>query len=512
MCLYAIFTAMLRLLPIFLLALIGFPTLLQAQLTTSTEIEAASTRQFPLAVKQLREFVAVPNDGHFPEQIQANIDWVTPYLERLGLATEVIRINDVPFVLAQRIYHPDRKTVLFYLQIDGQPVDVSEWDQIDPFTVTLKHKNSNGEWQEVEDTDLGPENRLFGRSTSDSKGPALSLLNAFAILNGEGVTPAYNVKLILDFQEEMSSPQLPELVRTNKNKLAADRLVVMDGTRHVSNLPTLTFGARGIATTTLRVFGPRQPMHSGQYGNFVPNPVFRLSKLLAGMKDDDGRVLIPGWYDGISLSEAEKKAMNAVPENSDSIAARIGIARPEQVGGTYQEALAYPTLNVRGLKAAYVGGAARTIIPDEAIAMIDIRLVPESDGVRLLKLLRDYVENSGYHLVDEEPTEAERRKHDKIAALYGKMKYAAYRTPFDSDIGHWLNRALIRTFDARPVNMRTTGGSQPISPFIKALGLPAVSVRIPNPDNNIHAANENLRLGNYLEGIRTCVGVLTEEL
>jgi acetylornithine deacetylase/succinyl-diaminopimelate desuccinylase-like protein len=507
-----IFTAMLRLLPILLLALIGFPADLPAQLFTSSEIEIASTKQFPLAVKQLREFVAVPNDGHFPKQIQANIDWVRPYLEKLGLETEIIRINDVPFVLAQQTYHPNRSTVLFYLQIDGQPVDASQWDQVDPFTATLKAKSQDGEWLEVGDTDLDPETRLFGRSTSDSKGPALSLLNAFAILNDKGVTPAYNVKLILDFQEEMSSPQLPELVRTNKEKLAADRLVVLDGTRHVSNLPTLTFGARGIATSTLRVFGPRQPMHSGQYGNFVPNPVFRLSKLLAGMKDDDGLVLIPGWYDGISLTEEEKKAMNAVPENSDSIAARIGIARPERVGGTYQEALAYPTLNVRGLKAAYVGGAARTIIPDEAIAMIDIRLVPESDGERLLNLLREYVEGSGYHLVGEEPTEAERQKHDKLAALYSKMKYAAYRTPFDSDIGRWLNRALTRTFDARPVNMRTTGGSQPISPFIQALGLPAVSVRIPNPDNNIHAANENLRLGNYLEGIRTCVGVLTEEL
>ncbi|WP_273444194.1 M20/M25/M40 family metallo-hydrolase [Neolewinella agarilytica] len=496
------------------LALLSSTT--SCQRWTEQAITSASEAHFPAAIQDLRDFVAIPNDGHYPEQILANVNWAGPRLGSLDFNTQVLTVNEVPFVLATKEYHPDRPWVLFYLQIDGQPVDASQWDQPSPFEVALKRMDAHGQWQTIPwpagDKVPEPDDRFFGRSTSDSKGPALSLINALEILRDRGEKPAFNVKLILDFQEEMSSPQLPELVRQYRQEMAADRLVVMDGTRHVSNLPTLTFGARGIATTTLRVFGPRQPMHSGQYGNFVPNPVFRLSKLLAGMKDDDGRVLIPGWYDGIELSEEEKKRMNAVPENADSIAARIGIARPERVGETYQEALAYPTLNVRGLKAAYVGGAVRTIIPEEAIAMIDIRLVPESDGQRLLDALREYVEAQGYHLVREEPTEAERRTHDKIAALYGKVSYAAYRTPLDAPIGDWLGRALTRAFGTPPVKMRTTGGSQPISPFIQALGLPAVSVRIPNPDNNIHAANENLRVGNYLEGIRTCLGVLTESL
>ncbi len=490
---------------------------LASQRWSAQKISTLAAARFPAAVQELRDFVAVPNDGHYPEQIEANMDWVRRKLERLDLDTEVVAVNGIPFLLAERAYHPDQPWILFYLQIDGQPADASQWEQTDPFTATLKARGEDGTWQAIDwpaaDAPLDPEWRVFGRSTSDSKGPALSLLNALAILQAEGKVPAYNIKLILDFQEEMSSPQLPELVRQHPDKLAADRLVVMDGTRHVSNLPTLTFGARGIATTTLRVFGPRQPMHSGQYGNFVPNPVFRLSKLLAGMKDDDGRVLIPGWYDGIYLSDDEKRRMNNVPEHADSIAAQVGIARPERVGGTYQEALAYPTLNVRGLKAAYVGGAARTIIPEEAIAMIDIRLVPESDGERLLQLLHDYVRQQGYHLVKgEAPTETERRTYDKLAALYGKVSYAAYRTPLEAPIGAWLDRALTNVFETPPVKMRTTGGSQPISPFITTLGLPAVSVRIPNPDNNIHAADENLRLGNFMEGIRTCIGILLEEL
>lgn len=496
--------------------LLILPPLAFSQPWSAARIEEHSRAQFPAAVQDLRDFVAIPNDGHFPEQIQANIDWVVPELRERGLDVRTVVVNEVPFVVAQRTYRPGAKTVLFYLQIDGQPVDGDQWDQPDPFLVTLKQLDVDGAWQSIDwdrfPREFDPEWRVFGRSTSDSKGPALSLLHALSALEKAGATPAFNLKLILDFQEEMSSPQLPILVKEYGDLLAADRLVVMDGTRHVSNLPTLTFGARGIAMATIRVFGPSRPMHSGQYGNFVPNPVFRLSKLLAGMKDDDGRVLIPGWYDGIVLSEREKALLNSVPENADSIAAQIGIARPEQVGATYQEALQYPTLNVRGLKAAYVGGAARTIIPDEAIAMIDIRLVPESDGERLLGLLQAYVAGHGYHLVVDEPTAVERRTHDKIAGFYGKVSYGAYRTPFDSAIGQWLTRALTRTFDQAPVLMRTTGGSQPISPFIQALGLPAVSVRIPNPDNSIHAPNENLRLGNFLEGLQSCIGILTEEL
>ncbi|MBC6993563.1 M20/M25/M40 family metallo-hydrolase [Lewinella lacunae] len=487
---------------------------LPGQRWTAAAIETASQQQLALALAELREFVALPNDGKIAEQRAANGAWFVNALERRQLRAQTLVVNSIPFVFAEQVYHPGAPTVLFYCQLDGQPADPQAWDQADPFQVTLKAPGPDGSWTTLDwshlATGYAPEWRLFGRSTSDSKGPALALLHALDVLLAAGETPRFNVRIIGDLQEEISSPELPSLVAEYPDLLAAAYLVVMDGTRHVSNLPTLTFGARGIATANLRVFGPAQPMHSGQYGNFVPNPVFRLSKLIAGMKDDDGRVLIPGWYDGITLSEADKALLNAVPENADSIARAVGIARPERVGETYQESLQYPTLNVRGLRAAYVGNAARTIIPDEAIAMFDIRLVPESDGARLLGLLEAYIREQGYHLLTDEPTLADRHQYDKLAQFNGKVSYAAYRTELASPIGNWLRAASVRTFGAEPVLMRTTGGSQPIAPFIQALGLPAVSVRIPNPDNNIHAPNENLRLGNFLEGIRTCLGILTE--
>ena len=315
----------------------------------------------------------------------------------------------------------------------------------------------------------------------------------------------------MDFQEEMGSPGTPGAVKAYQDLLKADMLVIMDGTRHISNLPTLTFGARGIAKLTLKVFGPKNPLHSGQYGNYAPNPAFRLAKLLGSLKEDNGRVAIHGFYDGIELSDAEKAILNSVPEDQQALNKRLGISKSEAVGETYQEALQYPSLNVRGMQSAWVGKEVRTIIPSEAIAEIDMRLVPESEPNRLFGLIKAHILEQGFHIVENEPTAGERAAHDKLIAIDFSVSYLAFRTPYDSNIGIWLNQALTRAFGFAPVRMRTTGGSQPMGPFIQTLGVPAVSVRIPNPDNNIHSPNENLRLGNFMEGLQSCISVLTEK-
>ncbi len=340
----------------------------------------------------------------------------------------------------------------------------------------------------------------------------MCFLTALTILDKHKVKPNFNIKVIMDFQEEMSSPQLEWVVQNNKALLQSDMVLIMDGTRHVSNLPTLCFGARGIATATIKVFGPRHALHSGQYGNYAPNPVFAMSKLLAGLKDEQGRVTLPGFYDGIELTDLDKKALKEIPEDVAEINRTLGISRPDAVGETYQEAMQYPSLNVRGLRSGWVGNEVRTIIPEEVIAEIDMRLVPEASGEKLMGLLRNYITENGFHLVDGVPTEEERIQYPKLASMTYILGSAPFRTDLNTELGSWLSRAHERLFGNQFVKLRTTGGSQPIAPFIQTLNIPAVSVRIPNPDNSIHAPNENIRVGNFLEGIETMVGVLTEKL
>lgn len=486
-----------------------------AQLKSAEQIEKAAKDEFPHAIQEFRDFLKLPNDGHFIEQINNNMKWAISAFEKRGFQTQIITSPGAPHVLAEKQFVKKGKTVLFYLQIDGQPVDSSAWDQASPFIAELKVKK-NGRWEKIDwsnlEKSINPDWRIFARSASDSKGPAMCFLTALSILEKHKVKPNFNIKVIMDFQEEMSSPQLEWVVQNNKALLQSDMVLIMDGTRHVSNLPTLCFGARGIATVTLKVFGPRNALHSGQYGNYAPNPVFAMSQLLAGLKDEDGKVTLPGFYDGINLSEADKKALNEIPEDETEINKTLGIAKSEGVGATYQEAMQYPSLNVRGLRSAWVGKEVRTIIPEDVIAEIDMRLVPESAGERLVGILRNYIEQHGYHLVEGKPTDDERNQYPKLASMTYNLGSEAFRTDIDTELGNWLSRAHTRVFGNNFVKMRTTGGSQPIAPFIKTLNIPAVSVRIPNPDNNIHSPNENIRVGNFLEGIMTMVGVLTEKL
>lgn len=480
------------------------------------EIKAAARAKLPIAIEQLHAFLKLPNNGKFPEQVKRNLDWCGNTFQALGFTTKIIETEGAPLLYADKIYGKQYKNVLFYLQIDGQPVDTAAWDQENPFIPVLKEKTTENTWKTIpfpdKNDELDLDWRIYARSASDSKGPALSFISALEVLQEKKIRPLYNIKVIMDFQEELGSPYLPKAVERHKDLFQATYLFVMDGTRHVSNLPTLTFGARGIATARLVVFGPRYPLHSGQYGNFAPNPVFKMARLLNGLKDENGKVTLPGFYDGIELNEKEKQRLNDVPEHKDSIRTRIGVAKTDAVGGTYQEALQYPSLNIRGLQAGWVGDKVRTIIPDKVIAEIDMRLVPESDGERLIKLLEVYIVNQGYHLVDSVPKEKERAIYPKLARFTYKLGSKPFRTDMDSEIGEFLSSAMTKIYGQHFIKMRTTGGSQPMAAFIKTMDIPAVSIRIPNPDNNIHSPNENFRLGNFLEGIEMCLAILTQPL
>ena len=499
-----------------LLLLAGTP--LHAQIG-SDSIDALVAAHRDDAFRSYRALLRLPNDAHHHDDMRRVIAFVDSSFRALGFTTRELPTEGLPLLLAEKRWHAgEAPTVLVYLQSDGQPVDPSAWDQPDPFDPVLKERTANGEWQAVPwerlyDGAPDPEWRVFARSASDSKGPVAQFLATMAILEHAGITPAFNVKVIVDTEEELGSPHLPEAVEHFRDALAADMLVIFDGPPHASGAPTLTFGARGIATATLTTYGPVAPPHSGHYGNWAPNPVFPLAALLASMKDDAGRVTIPGWYEGITLDDATRAILEAVPDDEAAIRRSMGLAVNDSVAGSLQEALQYPSLNVRGLRAAWVGDEARTIIPATAVAELDIRLVKESDPDRLLGLLRAHVEERGFVVIgDRDPTEDERLQHPRIARLDSDVSYAAYRTAFDSPPGEWLTRALTRLHGAAPIRIRTSGGSIPISPFVETLGVPAVTVPTVNPDNNQHSPNENLRAGGFLDGLRTMIAVFAEPL
>jgi acetylornithine deacetylase/succinyl-diaminopimelate desuccinylase-like protein len=465
----------------------------------------------------LKELLAIPNDAHFPADIEENVQWCEIAFRSHGFHLKRLETATVPLLLATReCQNPDARTVLIYLQVDGQPVDPVHWYQEDPYEATLKRRAEEGGWETL-DWDLihdryDPEWRIFARSTSDSKGAVVMFLASLDALQDLQREPNFHMKVIMDFEEEIGSPRLPGAVSTYREDLAADMLIIFDGPRHITNRPTLTFGARGISTITLTVYGPYLPQHSGHYGNFAPNPAIRLSQLIGSMKDDSGRVVIPGFYEGITIDEETREILRQVPDDEKYIMANIGIAEADKVAPTYQESLQYPSLNVRGMASGWVGEERRTIIPATATAEIDIRLVSESDPDRLIALVRKHIADRGYHMVSDRPTQRERLTYSRICRFESNTSYLAFRTDFDSDVGLWLHRSLKKAFSEEPIRQRTSGGSIPISPFVTTLGIPAVTVPTVNRDNNQHSPNENLRIGNFIDGVRTMLAILMEPL
>lgn len=489
---------------------------LGAQPMPVDEIRERVDANYRDALALYRDFLSLPNDATYPDDILELVRWMEPQFEARGFNVRRIPTAGSPALYAERMTEGADRTVLVYLQSDGQPVDPSAWQQADPFQPVLKEQREDGSWDEILwnslDGEINPDWRVFARSASDSKGPMAQFLAAMDILNEAGTALDFNLKVIIDTEEELGSPHLSQAVIDNRELLAADLLLIFDGPPHASNEPTVKFGARGIVTITLVTYGPRVPQHSGHYGNYAPNPAFHLSRILATMKDGNGFVVIPGFYDGVELSDEVRQILKAVPDDEDAIREALGIASADMIGDNLQESVQYPSLNIRGLSSGWVGDEVRTIVPATATAEIDIRLVKESDPDRLVGLVRRHIERMGFHVIDGEPTDEERREHARLVSFSSNFSYAAYRSGFDEAAGRLARAGLVHLYGEEPILIRTSGGSIPISPFVETLDIPAASVPTVNIDNNQHSPNENIRLGSFKEGIAMLVAVLSQEM
>jgi len=486
----------------------------QSESLAADEIRRNVDDNVNVAVALYREFLSLPNDANHPDDIEKLVVWMEGAFGERGFETRRIPTEGSPALYAARLQENASKTVLVYLQADGQPVDPGAWAQSDPFVPVLKFRDSDGNWRAIDwpsiEERYDPDWRIFARSASDSKGPMTQFLMAIQLLDELGAAPDYNLKVIIDTEEELGSPNLAAAIRLHRDLLASDLLLIFDGPPHASNRPTVTFGARGIAAVTLVAYGPRVAQHSGHYGNFVPNPAFDMARILASMKSRDGIITIPGFYDGVELSDEVRTTLAAVPDDEAAILDSMGLSRADSLAPTLQEAIQYPSLNIRGMAAAWIGDESRTIIPPTATAELDIRLVSESNPERLIGLVRTHIEAQGYTVLDHAPSDAERRQYERIVSMNHDISYRAFRSPVDSPAGVMARAGLVALNGEEPILIRTMGGSIPISPIIAALDVPAAVVPTVNIDNNQHSPNENLRLGNFIDGIATLMSVLSQ--
>jgi acetylornithine deacetylase/succinyl-diaminopimelate desuccinylase-like protein len=494
---------------IFLLAS-AVPTLATNPAELKDQVDAYVRAHQKEIMEELVELLSIPDVAADRENIRLKAERLREMLAARGFSAELLETEGNPLVYGELRSPGAEGTLLLYCHYDGQPVDPSRWEQENPFQPVLRDGKLEDGARDIDfvgTTQFEPDWRLYARSASDDTSPIVALLVALDAIRASDKQPTSNLRVILDGEEEAGSPSLTPAIDRYRDKLEADLMLILDGPNHPSGRPTLVFGARGILSLELTVYGPKFPLHSGHYGNWAPNPAMRLAQLLASMKNDDGRVTIEGFYGGIEIPDEDRRAMDSVPDDHEALMELFGFAQPDAVGRSLQEAIQYPSLNIRGLSSAWVGGEARTIIPDRAVAAIDIRLVAETSGERLYEKVQGHIEGEGYLVVAEDPDDATRARHPKIVKVAWAVA-EAYRTPLNDPQAERLTGSLTRTWGQEPVRIRTSGGTVPISPFIQALGFPAIGVPIVNFDNNQHSPNENLRLGHFFDGIVTIAALL----
>ena len=485
---------------------------------------AEEVRSYRLAnedriMRELGEFLSIPNVASDTENIQQNADRLKGMLEARGVETHLLSIERRgPVVFGKLEAENAKRTIIFYAHYDGQPVDPSAWSDKSPFEPVLRDNaieaggkrilfpRSTSEAASAYQDDW----RIYARSASDDKSPIVAILAALDALRDKNIPLRVNLKFILEGEEEAGSAHLQQTLQLHKNLLKADLLITGDGPVHPSGRPLVFFGNRGDIGLDVTTYGPIRSLHSGHYGNWAPNPAMRLSQLLAAMKDVNGRVLIPGYYDDIEpLSTLEQSALNAMPANEADLQQELGIAKADGGGKKLMELLQEPSLNIRGLRSGNVGEQATNIVPDKAEASIDARLVKGEDPAKKFTQIANFIRKQGFFVVDHEPTLDERREHPLIAKVIDEGGYRASRTRMDLPVSKALVRVMQEATDGQTVVAPMLGGSVPMYIF-EDLGLPWIGVPIVNYDNHQHSSDENLRLGNLWQGIEIYAVLLSD--
>ena len=354
-------------LTLLLLLLFCLCVALPAQPTASQAAQQYTAAHRPELVRQFSDFLAIPNVAADPASLQRNADFLLEALHHRGVDARLLTLAGAPPVVFGQIMTPGAQhTLVFYAHYDGQPVTPAEWT-IPPFQPQIKSVDG--------------EQRIFARSAGDDKAAIFAQLAALDALKAAGLSLRANIRFVWEGEEEAGSPHLEQILEANRDLVHGDIWLVCDGPVDQSGKQTVVFGARGDAHLEITVYGPHHGLHSGHYGNWAPNPAMMLAQLLAGMKDENGRVLIPHFYDGIApLSEAERQALARAPVNDPMLMDAFWLGHVDGDGAHLLELINQPSLNINGLSSAQTGPHAANVIPSTAVAVIDLRLVSASTG------------------------------------------------------------------------------------------------------------------------------------
>lgn len=462
-------------------------------LLVSEEVSGAGGGPFGVVARdqqryldELTELLRIPSISALTEHrddMRRCAEWLAGHMNRIGLRrVQVMDTAGHPVVYAEHLEAEGKPTVLLYGHYDVQPVDPLELWETAPFEPQVR------------------DGKLYARGSADDKGQMFMHLKAVeALLSSTGRLPV-NLKFLVEGEEEIGSEHLDEFISEHRELLACDLAVISDTGMFARGLPSLTYGLRGLAYIQVNVFGARGDLHSGSFGGTIMNPAEALARIVAGLKDSTGRILVPGFYDRVTeLTQEERESYSRLPFSEEEYRQSLGV--PELYGEegftTLERQWARPTLEVNGIWGGFTGEGSKTVLPAEAHAKISCRLVPNQDPEEIAALLEEHIRRicpPGVRV------EVERMHGGKPVLV-----------PLDSPAMQAAARALARGFGKEPVFIRSGGSIPVVATFAEVLGVPTVLMGVGLPDENAHAPNEWFLLENYYGGIRSAVA-LWEEL
>jgi acetylornithine deacetylase/succinyl-diaminopimelate desuccinylase-like protein len=443
------------------------------QLTAALAYAQENQHRF---LEELMDFVKIPSISTDPlakVDILRAAEWLVKKLHELGAKNvQIMPTLKHPVVYGEILEAgPGRPTVLVYGHYDVQPPEPLELWESPPFEPQCR-----GDY-------------LYGRGASDMKGQIMTCLNAIQALEHTGGL-GVNLKFLLEGEEEIGSPDLEQFIQNNRALLACDLAINPDTGMLGVEMPTITYGLRGLAYFEIRMSGPSQDLHSGLFGGTVHNPAQVLCELIAGMHDAQGRITLPGFYDRVRPLEAEERAeMARLPMDEAFYLQQTGASQLYgEAGYTPNERVTgRPTLEVNGFLSGYTGEGVKTVLPSKAMAKISTRLVPDQDPAEVRQQLQRYLETHAPPTVHWELIQ-----HSGSPASIVDLHIPAVQA---------LSRALEETWGKRPV-YRREGGSVPVVSYLNQfIGVPSVLTGFGLPDDNLHAPNEKLHLPTFFHGL-----------